>query len=556
MQAASKATYLSKKSLAAYQQQRQKVLSRRQSKAQPAEESKEKEEEVKVAEEKLEKIAEVKDDNSSDLSEEEYEMRNRSCQEVYSDELDGGLNLSEEEDCSQQRTAINQKKAMFKKAPARAFRQEIDTNIFKIEFNTLKEKAELATGDPTFCEKCKAVLNNISKVEMVGEEQIWQCEFCLTKNKVDLEEEEKPQSKAVNYIVEAAAQVLDKQAMGQKDISVIFCVDQSGSMCVSQEVKGKHKLKGDKTDAMKDLLKFGDGSDQYMQGERNVTYVSRMQCLQAAIDQQITDMKNGATDRKLGIVSFNNEVTVVGDGSQDPQTITGDKLHNYEWLIENGHAQGKQRMQLKVNESAQVLQKKVMALEETGPTALGPAVATSVGMAAEGAPGSTVVICTDGLANVGVGSFDEAKTESDFAKVEQFYEQVGEYAKSKGITVNIVSITGDECNLDSLSKLAELTGGDVTRVAPVDLTKNFANILSLPIIASNVVCKVKLHKGLQFRHEDPSTLSEDQTLMVRDIGNVTDETEITFEYTLRKIKELAKMEDIDLTKITEFPFQA
>ena len=42
---------------------------------------------------------------------------------------------------------------------------------------------------------------------------------------VDLEEEEKPQSKAVNYIVEAAAQVLDKKALGQKEISVVFCVD-------------------------------------------------------------------------------------------------------------------------------------------------------------------------------------------------------------------------------------------------------------------------------------------------------------------------------------------
>lgn len=68
-------------------------------------------------------------------------------------------------------------------------------------------------------------------------------------------------------------------------------------------------------------------------------------------------------------------------------------------------------MALKINESAEVLQKKVMGLEETGPTALGPAVATSIAMAAEGAPGSTVVICTDGLANVGVGAFDEAKTE-------------------------------------------------------------------------------------------------------------------------------------------------
>lgn len=45
-------------------------------------------------------------------------------------------------------------------------------------------------------------------------------------------------------------------------------------------------------------------------------------------------------------------------------------------------------MNLKVNESAKVLQKKLMSIEETGPTALGPALATSIGMAAEGAPGS------------------------------------------------------------------------------------------------------------------------------------------------------------------------
>ena len=87
----------------------------------------------------------------------------------------------------------------------------MDTNVFRIEFSTLKTAAELATGDPTICEKCGAVFNMHSKVEETEDGQIWQCEFCLTKNKVDLEEEEKPKSKAVNYVMEAAAQVLDKQ---------------------------------------------------------------------------------------------------------------------------------------------------------------------------------------------------------------------------------------------------------------------------------------------------------------------------------------------------------
>jgi hypothetical protein len=29
-------------------------------------------------------------------------------------------------------------------------------------------------------------------------------------------------------------------------------------------------------------------------------------------------MGNGSTDKKIGIVAFNNEVTLIGDGSEDP----------------------------------------------------------------------------------------------------------------------------------------------------------------------------------------------------------------------------------------------
>lgn len=101
-----------------------------------------------------------------------------------------------------------------------------------------------------------------------------------------------------------------------------------------------------------------------------------------------------------------------------------------------------------------------------------------------------------------------------------------------------------------------MTGGSVERVDPIQLTQNFANIMQLPVIATQVVTKVKLHKGLEFRNEDPLNLSEDKTLMVRDQGNVTEETEITFEYRLKSLKELVKMEDLDLTLIQNFPFQA
>lgn len=133
---------------------------------------------------------------------------------------------------------------------------------------------------------------------------------------------------------------------------------------------------------------------------------------------------------------------------------------------------------------------------------------------------------------------------------------VGQYAKTKGVTISIISIKGDQCNIDALTKLSELTGGDVQQVEPKDLINNFSNMLQLQTIATNVQLKVKLHKGLEFRNQDALNLSEDKTILARELGNVNEETEVTFEYRMKKVKELLKMVDLDMTKISNLCFQA
>lgn len=95
----------------------------------------------------------------------------------------------------------------------------------------------MASGDACTCVSCNAIFSKHSKIEnrvMLGQiQQIWTCDFCNTENEVDFqEEEEKPKLDAINYMIEAAAQVQDNKMAGQ-DISVIFCLDISGSMCVS-----------------------------------------------------------------------------------------------------------------------------------------------------------------------------------------------------------------------------------------------------------------------------------------------------------------------------------
>ena len=84
-------------------------------------------------------------------------------EDVDSDELDGDMNLSDNEEEAQNfRQVIKSKK---KNEQRRKYRQEIDTNIFKIQFKTLADKAEIATGDPVACKQCQAFFNVNSKVE-------------------------------------------------------------------------------------------------------------------------------------------------------------------------------------------------------------------------------------------------------------------------------------------------------------------------------------------------------------------------------------------------------
>ena len=118
----------------------------------------------------------------------------------------------------------------------------------------------------------------------------------------------------------------------------------------------------------------------------------------------------------------------------------------------------------------------------------------------------------------------------------------------------MISIKGDECNIDGLSVLADMTGGTIERVSPETLTQDFANILSKPVIATGVQVKVKLHKGLTFRNEVASNLSHNNTLLTKDLGNTTEADLFTFEYTIKTIKELIEFDDLDLTKISELPF--
>jgi hypothetical protein len=67
-----------------------------------------------------------------------------------------------------------------------------------------------------------------------------------------------------------------------------------------------------------------------MNSRKNTTHVSRKQCVLAAIETQIEEMKQTHPNKVVGIITFNDEVVILGDGCSQPMTIAGDRLSKAE----------------------------------------------------------------------------------------------------------------------------------------------------------------------------------------------------------------------------------
>lgn len=413
----------------------------------------------------------------------------------------------------------------------------LDANIVEICMEELSKQNAFATGEPIFCHNCNALFNFFSKITAIenSEQQKWICEFCEFENNVQIEPEEMPSQSKLVYVIESSEQVAEALQGPDDNSTIIFCIDISGSMCVTQPVTGRVQLKTSKLEELKKQFGKNQGP-QYMPREhKNVTYVSRIECLQAAIEYQLTELQRGTPHRKIGIVTFNGEVNVIGDGTNE-LIISGDRLTNYDNIIDMMNNKHAELLGNCIGQSKEQLCNKVMALEENGPTALGPALLASVSLASQGGQGSKVIICTDGIANVGLGSLE---TDADIENADSFYSKISDLAKNNGVGVSVISIAGEECRLDCLSTIVEETGGDLTKVDPQNLSNDFANILSQQILAFNVTVTVNIHKALEYRNQESQYIHN--TRLIKNLGSVTDDSLFTFEYSFKNTEFLDKI---------------
>lgn len=199
------------------------------------------------------------------------------------------------------------------------------------------------------------------------------------------------------------------------------------------------------------------------------------------------------------------------------QILNGSILNEQDLLFKKGEELGK-NFTVSISASTREIVRHVNSLKSSGTElALGAALTVAVGIASH-SPGTKIMICTGkeikvcwsnvcagGKANVGIGV-----AERDV----QFYTTVANEALQKSISIHVIGIEGEDCSLENLGTVADITNGQVEIATPMNLSAKFTQLLNKPVVATNLSCTVLVNKNLAFKREGLFKVT-------KELGNIT-----------------------------------
>ncbi|XP_068164498.1 circularly permutated Ras protein 1 isoform X2 [Antennarius striatus] len=347
---------------------------------------------------------------------------------------------------------------------------------------------------PVTCGKCSAALSCLSLMQR----NVWVCEFCECENNVDNNVDRVciGQRSGVHSDDLYLPNQSDDDYQNLEDTLVVFCVDISGSMSVTTEV----------------------ASDSGF-----VAYISRLESIQDALQRALSSLLQLSSHRRVALVTFNNEVVIYGDGTCTPLTLKDWALMDYDHIWEQGVAY---RVPHCIAETHDSLLQRVRDFSDSGATSLGPAVLASVAIASR-YPGSRVILCTDGKANIGLGKMEETPSLSSSITT-YFYQQLAQQALQCGVIISVLTFEGTDCCLANVGRLADMTGGRVNMVSTGTVATEI-QVASLDnVLATGVSAMLVAPEGVYFPYE-----AGNNHKFMKEIGNVTEEMELTVQFAVK-----------------------
>ena len=428
---------------------------------------------------------------------------------------------------------------------------EKNTNILFFPINNLLSKTEKIENEIK-CKKCNFYYNKFSKTysENINNKELltWNCESCNEKNLITMNDSIKDFFNNLNkndYEIELDNFSYNEIKKDNKtnynlnidnNSTILYCFDISGSMNSLYMVDKETYLK------IKNVPDINN--------TRKYFKVNRLDCIKSAITEGLNNIKEKNPNTKVGLMSFNSEIIIYGDANNTPLTIKKqDILNDYDLLSEIGQ-KNSDKINCSINDSYNSLIKKLNNIESNGCTAIGPSILIAINMLRD-KKGSVIFLCTDGLANKGIGGleFNYQKEES-----KKFYKKIGQLANELGIIINLITFKDEESEINILLEMIKESGGDISRVNPERIIDDFNNILTNKIIGTNTKLTINLNKLLTFKNID-NELENDGSTLIKNIGNSKENDEYYFEYKFKSAKKIASYKDIEIEKIKEIYFQ-
>ena len=446
------------------------------------------------------------------------------------------------------------------------YNQETDVNIVGIEYQKILENEFTLNEQPIKCSKCNAIVNMYSNLNLIENDKYkWECEFCKKINEIELNKDSIPLTKNIDYIIEQPKEI-ETPKIGEKkvnlddDTSLIFCFDISGSMSQSYNVSKDvfDKIKGNLNKKKSKYKKFDFGSDSEDEDNRfdnyyhkKISRVTRLETLQAAITSNIKKITKDSPNVKVGLVTFSSSVSIYGDCFS--KTININELNDKEKIQKFGEEYSN-LISNPISKTSDKILSVLNSIEENGWTALGPGIVLSLSLLKNAKKGSRIFLCTDGLANEGIGKIEDKKDEKEIEKTKEFYENIGNEALEKGISINLITFKDQHSGIEILMKMVEKSGGEIMRVTPEQIVEDFSEMLQSNTIGMNTTLEIKLHNLLMFRNENDEYLSNDNSNFKKLIGNIRSDMIDYFEFKFKKAKLISDM-NININEVKKIPIQ-
>eukprot|EP00041_Stephanoeca_diplocostata_P022556 m.539834 g.539834 ORF g.539834 m.539834 type:complete len:1135 (-) comp22093_c0_seq3:103-3507(-) len=278
---------------------------------------------------------------------------------------------------------------------------------------------------------------------------------------------------------------------------------------------------------------------------------NRLECVKLAVQTQIRALQRCSPFTRVAVVVFGSSVSVVVDGGR-MLNVESAIQSRYDALISKGRTIAAS-CTAAVETAGDMLFKKVGGLNTSGCTALGPALAVAIGITAS-CTSANIVLCTDGCANQGIGSTSAPTSR-------EFYHRASMAARGQNTVISVLTVAGEDCDLDLIGTCADLTAGTVDTVDPAALKSSMAAILKSKTVASDVRLSLQVGCGGAFADIFPADPVRRQhkrggCTLELDLGATTATRSLTFEYLVQASKPSPDANgEINTKEVTSVPFQ-